>query len=240
MFAALCLVLGLVCLRLGFWQLARLEQRRAHSRLVQARQSLPRLRLETAIPDAEVPFRSVVARGRFDSAHQVVLGNRAREGRPGLHLVTPLRLEGSEWSLLIDRGWIPSESGAIGDLEAYTLDGVVEVSGIALPTQVEPGWRFLADRATTLQEPLQIWRVLFVPGIQSQIPYPLLPYFLAQREPAGGLQGPVPDVEIDLSEGPHLGYALQWFAFSSIALLGGGIWLLRGARGARDARKKPE
>jgi len=234
MFAALCLALGVVCLRLGFWQLARLEERRAHNRLVQARQSMPPLRLDRSISQADVPFRRVLARGRFDPAYQIVLKNRTFDDRSGLHLVTPLRLEGSEMGLLVDRGWIPSESGAIGDLGAFAVEGIIEVQGTVLPTQTEPRWGFLADRPTSLQEPLEVWRVLSVPGIQSQTPYPLLPYFLAQSEAVASPQAPLPDVEIDLSEGPHLGYALQWFAFSGIALLGGGTWLLRSGRKRRE------
>ena len=31
---------------------------------------------------------------------------------------------------------------------------------------------------------------------------------------------PAANVEIDLSDGPHLSYAIQWFAFATILLVG--------------------
>ena len=75
---------------------------------------------------------------------------------------------------------------------------------------------------------LDAWYRVDIPRIQEQVPYPLLPVFL-EEEPAAGEPArrfPRPDPDIELSEGPHLGYAIQWFAFAGI-LLGGYTLLFR-------------
>jgi surfeit locus 1 family protein len=57
-----------------------------------------------------------------------------------------------------------------------------------------------------------------IPAIQAQVPYELLPVYLLQVPPEGNAtQLPYrAEPEVDLSDGPHLGYAIQWFIFSLI------------------------
>jgi surfeit locus 1 family protein len=68
------------------------------------------------------------------------------------------------------------------------------------------------------------------------MPFRLLPVYLqlSEQDPpqVEGLPAPAPLPE--LSEGPHLGYALQWFAFATIALVGYVVLLRRGRRPAAD------
>ena len=46
------------------------------------------------------------------------------------------------------------------------------------------------------------------------VPYPLAPFYL-KLIPGDGASLPIPVLkEVDLSQGPHLDYALQWFVFS--------------------------
>jgi surfeit locus 1 family protein len=230
-FAAIVFLLGAVCLRLGFWQLDRLGQRRARVAEIRARMAMPVVELAEASGDPDSLFyRRVHASGVFDTTNEVVLLNRARDEVPGVHLITPLRLEGSDGGILVDRGWIPVAANTPEGRAAYAIEGPIEVQGVIREAQAEPRFAFLADRTPAPGEPpLREWRVLNVEGIQGQLPYPLLPYFLELDQAAGGAQ-PIPDPEIDLSDGPHLSYAIQWFGFAATAFLGGGAWLYRDAR----------
>jgi cytochrome oxidase assembly protein ShyY1 len=57
---------------------------------------------------------------------------------------------------------------------------------------------------------------------------------LAEQQPdlAGDALTPVPLPPLD--DGPHLSYAIQWFIFSTIALVGYPLILRRHARGRED------
>ncbi len=221
-----CIGLGLTCVRLGLWQLDRLAQRRARNARMEERLALPPLRLTGGPVDASaLEYRHVVARGAFDLDSQVVLVNRALDGVPGVHLLAPLRLEGTDTAVLVDRGWIPVEDEGPAGQATYALEGMVEVTGIARLSQPEPLWSFLRDPIPSPGGPaLDSWRVVNLEGLRVQMPDPLLPVFLQQTEAAAGQLQPVPDPGIDHSEGPHLSYAIQWFSFAAIAIVGGAAW----------------
>ena len=228
-FLLFALSVGALCLRLGFWQLDRLAERRQTNAEIQLSQSLPPLDINAS--PAVLPsdaYRTATARGTFDLAHQVWLSNRSLNGQPGVHWVVPLQLDGRSEGILVDRGWMPlaeSESPPRADRPSASA---VEIRGMLLPSQVEPRWTFMADRVPAPGDPpLASWRVLFIPGIQAQTPYRLLPLYLAATEAPADSPLPKPDVSIDLSEGSHLGYAVQWFAFCTIAWVGAALYARR-------------
>ena len=60
---------------------------------------------------------------------------------------------------------------------------------------------------------------------------------LDQQQPAS--QGdPVPMPQEELTEGSHLGYAVQWFAFAAIAIVGAGFLIYRA--GTQDPTRRTE
>lgn len=224
------------CVRLGFWQLSRLDQRRQSNDLVRSQMVLPPIELgEADIPDDLAAYRHVVATGTLDSSRQVILLNRSYNDEPGNHLITPLLLTSSGPAILVDRGWIPYGDGEESDLSGLEPAGKVQIRGILRASQPEPGWSILADPPSE-GEWRRSWRNLNLERLQSQYPYSILPVYLAQTDPLEGADLPRPDATIDLSAGPHLSYAVQWFAFALIALVGGGIWL-RGR--IRDSAASP-
>src|SRR5262249_2988540 len=111
---------ALVCCRLGIWQLDRLAQRRAQNTLIDARMTGPPATLEGApIDPAEIDYRRVEARGVYDPAQEIVLRGRALDGAPGVHVLTPLRLDTGDAAVLVDRGWLPLELAAPEARRAY-------------------------------------------------------------------------------------------------------------------------
>lgn len=242
LFAIAFFLIGVICVRLGIWQLNRLQERRGWNAYVVSQMYLPQIELAASdLPPDELIYRRVAITGEWQSADEILLRNRSYNDRPGYHLVTPLRNETLPWAILVDRGWIPIESGGPAGLNQYQEGGQVIVEGILLPSEEEPSWSLLADPTLGPEsEPLRAWRVLSIELIEQQLAYPLYDYYLAQS-PSGGqaVQPPIPDPDIDLSEGPHLGYAIQWFSFATIAVVGGGYWLKRRLdhRQAKEAEK---
>lgn len=236
-FIVLILVVAAACIRLGFWQLDRLDQRRAEINRIEARMNNPPVKVSTTVIAPSFAYIPAYSTGEFDPQQQILLENQSLDGQPGYHLVTPLRFKAAEGGILVDRGWIPFEDGIEGDLEQFEVIGDVEINGILIPSVDQPNWSFIADPVPEPGEaPLKTWRFLTINLIQRQVDYPLAGLILVATEPPeDGSKLPQPDPRIELDEGPHLGYAIQWFAFASIAIIGGGLWIRRRARRSREA-----
>ncbi len=232
--ALLALAVAATCVRLGFWQLDRLEGRRARNAAVSAAGALPTLALdsagmaEVARSPAAYVNRRVRVRGAYDPAGEVVLRGRAREGQPGVHLATPLRVEGGGGAVLVNRGWAPSPDGATVDRAAFAEPGAREVVGLLqeIPATGDRGQpAAAAGRDTT-------FRRLDLAAVRARAAYPVLPLYVQQLpDSAAPRRRPpfrVPPPE--LGEGPHLGYAVQWFSFALIAVVGFVIVALRAQR----------
>lgn len=224
------LVAVMACTRLGFWQLARLDQRVARNQAIQTQLEAP----AKPFSNMDQDYQRVIINGVFLPEFEVLLKNRALDEVAGFHLVTPLQLEDG-LLILVDRGWIPYEEGSQLNLDAYRYEDSVRIEGILQPSQAEPRWQFLADPIPAPGDPpLKNWRLIYIEGIQAQIPSPLHNQFVLLTEIAPAPDAkPTPDYQIDLSNGPHLSYAIQWFSFAAIALIGGVVILRRSRRNRR-------
>src|SRR3954470_5471288 len=83
-----------ICVRLGIWQLDRLNQRQAFNTHYLATSVLPMLVVKSTPQDdlSKMEYRPVAATGTYDFDHQVVLNNQYYENQPGYFLLTPLIL----------------------------------------------------------------------------------------------------------------------------------------------------
>lgn len=215
------MAMALVMLRLGIWQLDRLGQQRAeNTRIEQRLAGAPLALVGQPLDPAQDEYRRVVVRGTFDHANSVLLRNRARQGAPGVHVLTPLRIENSEQAVLVDRGWLPLEAAAPETRQQFEVGGTAEIQGIVRAPETRTSPVSAQDRVPDGGR-LDAWYRPDVARIAAQMPYPLLPFYVeAEQPPDQPLGLPRPDPQLELSDGPHLNYALQWFAFT-ITLLGG-------------------
>ena len=127
-------------LTLGAWQIQRLGQKRAANALILARMQEPPLTLSGQTLDPEqANLRRAVVRGTYDYSQEIVLRNRTHNEIPGVHVLVPLRIAGSEAAVLVDRGWIPYEMADPAQrAEFRDAVGEVEVSGILRQSQQRP------------------------------------------------------------------------------------------------------
>lgn len=228
-FAGTVILLAALCVRLGIWQLDRLQQRRESNAWIESHLAQLPIDLKDAPrSEDELVYRRVIARGVFDTDHQFVLTNRSLGDLPGVHLVTPSRLEATGTAVLINRGWLPIEDASPEKWAKHQAEGTVTVVGIARSSQEEPRWSFLADPTSGPGQPLpESFRLLIIDHVQSHVPRALLPVYVQESQAPELTPAPVPHASIALSQGPHLSYAIQWFSFAGIGLIGGGLWLRR-------------
>jgi len=196
------ILVATVCGLLGRWQLNRLAQRRARNSVLSARLSLPPLPVRRDVTGDTARQRRVVAQGVYDFSVERTWPGRSFQGTPGVALITPLRLaDGS--AVLVDRGWVPSPDAFHVDHALYREPDTATVTGIAL---IPPRGR--GDVAVAGFLP-------FV--IQLETPEP---------PPDRGLPRRWPPPAFD--DGPHLSYAIQWFSFALIALVGTAVLIRKG------------
>jgi len=221
--ATLIVIAGtLVLIRLGIWQLDRLAQRRAFNAQVVSARSQPVLDLNQKQPQniQEMEWRPVQFDGEYDFANQVALRNQYFGTQYGYHLLTPLRSQGT--AVLVDRGWIPADGNAAPqDWRRYDEAGAVTVAGQIRLGQTKPALGGVADALPAYGSRLEVWNNADVQQIAGQLPYPILPIYIQPSPDAADTDPPIPyQPEVDLTEGPHLGYAMQWFTFAAILFLG--------------------
>ncbi|MDX9993115.1 MAG: SURF1 family protein [Anaerolineales bacterium] len=214
-----------VLMRLGFWQLDRLEIRRAFNAHYLEVAGLPPLEISAApaaVDLSQMEYRQATVRGLYDYEAQVALRNQYNDLVFGYHLITPLVLSDGT-AILVDRGWIPASGNETpADWRKYDQPGQQTVSGV-LRLGEEPEMGGIPDPPLAAgQTRLAFWNNLNLARIDSQISAPLLPVYL---QPEPGPQNSQPPIlparpEIEITEGPHQSYAMQWFSFAAMLFLG--------------------
>lgn len=206
-----------VCIRLGIWQLDRLESRRAFNTQVETMRAATLLDLNEGVPEdiTSMEWRAVTVTGEYDFANQVAIRNQYNGDQYGYHLITPLRFDGTV--VLVNRGWVPADA----DWRGFDEPGQVTVTGQIRLGQGKPAIGGVADALPGDGEKLEVWNNLDVKKMSAQFPYPILGVFIQPNALAGDTAPPIPyQPEIELTEGSHFGYALQWFTFAAILFAG--------------------
>ena len=219
-----------LCIRLGVWQLDRLEQRRAFNAQYEAARAMSPLDMNTASLEGltEMEWRPVQVTGEYDFTNQVALRNQYYGDQYGYHILTPLRINGAQreffsgTAVLVDRGFIPADGNSTSaDWRKYDEPGTVTVTGQIRLGQTKPAFGGVADPLPENGGKLEIWNNFDLTRIASQLPYPILPVFVQPEIDTNDTEPPIPyQPEVEITEGPHFGYALQWFAFATILFVG--------------------
>ncbi|GJG87391.1 SURF1-like protein [Gemmatimonadetes bacterium T265] len=243
-FVLIAVAAAAVCVRLGFWQLSRLAQRRAHNVALAAHlRTAPVGYAALPADTAARHYRRVALAGRPEYAREFVLANRTREGAPGVHVMTPVRVgagaPGGDTLVLVDRGWLYSANGTDVDLararegDSLTVTGYVELPsrrggaarlGNASGVRGYRAYRFLDASVVARDVGAPVTRDYVVAEPLADETRP--PYDRLKRLPT-------PEVT---DEGPHLSYAIQWFSFATVSLVGAGAFV-RAERHKRMAQQ---
>jgi len=195
---------------LGNWQARRAEAKRALGAELERSLKSPPIDLSNMIDVSSLIHKRVLARGRFVAERTVLLDNKLRRGRPGYEVITPLRLAGSEWHVLVNRGWLAAPASRQTLPEVRTPSGELTVVGVALerlPHALQPG----AAPPGAVRQNLDIAAFAAETGLRLQ------PVVIEQHDDNGdGLvrDWPRPDLGIER----HESYALQWYLFAGLAI----------------------
>ena len=213
----------------GFWQLRRLDEVRTQQQTFSARATSEPVALEEALAvtdgdPAELVYRHVTVSGEYLADYGSMTLPTSRNGRPGNLLLTPLAPASGGTAVLVERGWVPYDREGIPPGQMAPPEGEVRVEGVLLPADEARG----NDAVNDLGLVTAITPELLAPelGIELQ---PVFLRLLAQEPPQPG-ELPVAGAVPTFDEGNHLSYAVQWFSFAAIGLVGYPMLVVRTAR----------
>jgi surfeit locus 1 family protein len=212
----------LLLLALGFWQLERLEWKRALLADLARALSTDTQPLSLAEAEAQAArepgrdFLRVTLRGSFDHSGERYLFS-TRGGEPGWQVVTPLETPGGQL-VLVDRGFVPHALRDRQKRPESLISGPVEIIGLLRKRQ-EPGAFTPENRPET-----NSWYWPDVPAMFTSLgrdPQRLaFPYLVQALPSAGGpaLPRPVPP-DIAAIPNNHFAYALTWFGLAIVLIV---------------------
>ncbi|MDQ6612335.1 MAG: SURF1 family protein [Gemmatimonadota bacterium] len=220
-FGFFAVVAAIVCVRLGFWQLDRLQQRRAKNALIIRATASPAVSVGEArvLDTAKLHWRRLSFRGVPDYDHEIVLSSRTQNGSVGVQVVTAVKPIDTAWgdtAVLLIRGWMPAPDGRKYETRSTVEGDTISVDGLATEFPPTP------PGAIRMPSAPRAFRALNRDTLSREMKVGLAPFVLlqlgdtVQRDVTKITRVPPPS----LSEGSHKSYAVQWFAFATIAVGG--------------------
>jgi surfeit locus 1 family protein len=208
----LALVTIVAFVNLGLWQLRR------HDEKSDLRQMVAEAQSTAPVPITQAPagsYRQVMATGAYDPTLQTKV-LRSQGGISGYHVLTPFLLDDGT-AVLVDRGWIP-------------LDALVPEPHPVLQSITGTLWP--AEEGSSIPDSL----TPAVRRIDPEIPATFAAYrfrdeylVLSGSEFTTAVE-PVLPTAPEVSLGPHFGYAVQWFVFATVVVVGYPLLLRRTLR----------
>ena len=203
--------LGIV---LGFWQLDRAAQKEALKAQIQAQSGqvpLTALELQAMAPGAAPLYRPTRVYGTWDQAHTVYLDNRQMNDKVGFFVLTPLRLQGTDQVVLVQRGWVGRNFEVRTQIpQVETPQGPVWVEGLIAPAPSK-----LFELGAAASGPLR--QNLDMRQFSQETGLMLADFTIRQTGAASdGLLRDWPPVAFGVEK--HYGYAFQWFALAVLII----------------------
>ncbi|MCL3819459.1 SURF1 family cytochrome oxidase biogenesis protein [Aeromicrobium wangtongii] len=231
-FAIFVVLLAAICTRLGFWQMDKLEQRFDRNDAITKHFGADPVDLSTALPagievDKSNEWTRVRATGTYDVDHQVTVKFSTRDGAPGVNVVTPLVLD-SGAALLVDRGWMETQNNVSHPDVPDPATGEVTIEGWLRKDNGATGGAVRPNDGQV--------RAISSDGMADFVPYDLIDgYVNLQKQSPAPSAGLAVEPKPELGQGPHFFYALQWWFFALLAVVGY-FWF---ARAEAKERRKP-
>lgn len=206
-----------VFIKLGLWQYGKARLKQDIQNSYNASQDNAALSLPSRLdnPDAW-KYKKVTTKGRYETQYQILLDNQVEDSRAGFHVITPLKIDGKNAYVLVNRGWV--EGGARHDAipTITTPQTPVEITGLVwLPAKKI----FTLEGKTEQQQWQPVWQHMDMERYQKSVPIQVLPIIikLDAKSEAGGFvrNWQLPAEKI----ATNLGYAYQWFGFAIASVL---------------------
>jgi len=201
-----------VLLRLGFWQLDRAEEKRELIALFQQQNKMGPLSIKDNIKFNErLNYRSAVVEGKYNIEKQIFVDNKIHHGKTGVYVMTPFKLKDSDYSILVNRGWVPMVADRSSLPEIETTKKILSLSGKIKLFTKKPFTVGKQFQSNTSWPALMQW--INKADIENKSGLKLLPYIflLDNKEKSGFVRNWKPVV---MQPEKSTSYAVQWFSLA--------------------------
>lgn len=221
-------------LYLAMWQQSRAAEKRGLQAEFVQRTAAPAITLSKATRDGiALRYRHAHAHGEWYPAGQIYLDNKIDDvssGRAGYHVITPLKLSGTDTFVLVNRGWIARSKAYPLPPEVPAPNGDVEVHGLS----ILPNAHFLELSNAAIEG--AVWQNLTIDRYRAAMKLDVLPLLLLASETVPnaqqGLQSVTekPDARVE----KHVEYMLTWYSLAATVVA---LWIgLNIGRGPLDVQ----
>jgi cytochrome oxidase assembly protein ShyY1 len=185
------LLIVMMC-RLSYWQWTRHLEKLTLIKEFEVRLNQNPIPLQTLLKSNSSDWEPLLHRrvwleGHFDFTHEMILKNRRHDNQPGTFVVTPLKLEGTDTAILVNRGFIPLQVSGQEERKQFQRQPSERFIGLIKESSSH---RFLApaDPPTGTNFPwVDAWLRINIPEMSKQLPYQVLPIY-AEAMPSSDLE----------------------------------------------------
>ena len=209
----IALALIALCLVAAQWQYHRGVDRHARNTMIENHIALSTVSLDSVknSPSA-FEWQSVSTQGIFDSSQQILLRNRYNEGVYGFEVLTLFTTENGE-KFWVDRGWVKAGANATtAPSVTSTPNGAVTIEGRLRLDSSLPRGSFFALPADGKG---------LISKLDAQSRLNTENYYIDLLSGSESSLTPAVTAQLpELSDGPHMAYALQWLFFAGLVIYG--------------------
>ena len=213
----IALLLIALCLWAAQWQFQRGIDRQDRNAMIESQLTLPTLKIEN-IPSKEsariaaFEWRTVSASGSFKSDQQILLKNRYFEGVYGYEVLTRFTLSDGRF-IWVDRGWVKAGR----DAKTAPITTTVPEGDLSIVARVR------------LDRSLPVGAFFALPSsgagmiskLNAQTGFASEGFYLDLISGSDSSLTPSAPAHLpELSDGPHMAYALQWVFFAGLLIYG--------------------
>jgi surfeit locus 1 family protein len=207
------LTLIALCVVAAQWQYHRGVDRHARNAMIEKHISLNPVVLD-AVKGSPLAaeWQTVTTQGIFDSSNQILLRNRYNEGVYGFEVLTLFTTAANE-KFWVDRGWVKAGANAtIAPAITPPPTKEVSITGRLRLDSSLPRGSFFALPASGIG---------LISKLNAQSQLQTENYYIDLLSSSDSSSTPAVPAQLpELSDGPHMAYALQWIFFAGLVMYG--------------------
>ena len=212
------LIAAVFCYAMGYWQFQRYEFKLDYFSQIERMEKLGVQDINLNDVNGQM-YGKVRVSGVYDFENEMVLLNRSKENTSGVKVVTPLKIDGQDNYILVDRGFLSYHTYHERRYEVWRPVASETVEGIVRPSVTASFFFTPPAKRPGGEEGPGRWLRLEIETMAQELPYAVMPVYLEQTNPS--TEALIYDETAVLPASRHMNYTIQWASFGTFGILFG-------------------